>query len=84
MQEIAPDSTVVWEYRYANSQVQQHHDIEQMPNGNILMIAWEYKAQAEAIAAGRDPNLLKDNQLWPDHIIEVDPTTNQIAWEWRI
>ncbi|MBC8505197.1 MAG: aryl-sulfate sulfotransferase [Anaerolineales bacterium] len=83
VQEIAPDSTIVWEYQYASEQVQQHHDIEQMPNGNILMIAWEYKTKAEAILAGRDPNLLKDGELWPDHIVEVDPTTNQIVWEWH-
>ncbi len=84
VQEIAPDNTVVWEFQYANERVQQHHDIEQLPNGNILMIAWEYKTRAEAITAGRDPNLLKDGELWPDHIIEVNPASNQIVWEWHI
>ncbi len=84
VQEIAPDSSFVWEYQYASDLVQQHHDIEQLPNGNILMIAWEYKSEAEAIAAGRDPSLLKDGELWPDHIIEVDPTTNEIVWEWYV
>jgi len=83
VQEIAPDSSIVWEYQYANDQVQQHHDIEKMPNGNILMIAWEYKSQVEVIAAGRNPNLLNDGELWPDHVIEVDPTTNEIVWEWH-
>jgi len=84
VQEIAPDSSVVWEYRYADDQAQQHHDIEQMPDGNILMIAWEYKTRAEAIAAGREPGLLKGGELWPDHVIEVDPATNEIVWEWHI
>jgi hypothetical protein len=84
MQEIAPDNSIVWEYQFADEQVQQHHDIEQLPNGNILMIAWEYKTEAEAITAGRDPDLIKDDELWPDHIIEVDPTTNQIVWKWHI
>ena len=84
IQVIAPDSSVVWEYQYANEAVQQHHDIEQMPNGNILMIAWEYKTQAEVIAAGRDPSLLKDGELWPDHIVEIDPTTIEIVWEWHV
>jgi hypothetical protein len=27
-----------------------------MPNGNVLMIAWERKAYAQAVAAGRNPN----------------------------
>jgi hypothetical protein len=84
VQEITPDGSVVWEYEYSGTDFQQHHDIEQLPNGNILMIAWERKTQAEAIAAGRDPSLLSDKELWPDHIIEVDPTTNQIVWEWHV
>ena len=49
------------------------------------MIAWEQVSQAEAIAAGRDPNQLSDGQLWPDHIIEVQPTGSSggnIVWEW--
>jgi hypothetical protein len=84
VQEIAPDSSVVWEFQYANSQVQQHHDIEQLPNGHILIIAWELKTETEALAAGRDPNLLGDGELWPDHVIEVDPASNEIVWEWHV
>ncbi|MBI9045882.1 MAG: DUF1566 domain-containing protein [Anaerolineaceae bacterium] len=84
IEEIALDSTVLWSYQYADDQVQQHHDIEQMPNGNILMIAWEIKTEAEAIAAGRDPNLLSEGQLLPDHIVELDPDSNNIVWEWHI
>ena len=51
----------------------------------------------EALAAGRDPNLLPTGQqqgpgqntstgdqgLWVDHLIEVDPATNEIVWEWH-
>ncbi|MCP4138865.1 MAG: arylsulfotransferase (ASST) [Chloroflexi bacterium] len=84
IEEIAPDSTVIWSYQYANDQVQQHHDIEQMPNGNILIIAWEMKTKAEAVAAGRDPNLLSDGELWPDHVVELDPKNNTIVWEWHV
>jgi len=84
IQLIASDNSVVWEYQYASDRVQQHHDIEVMPNGNILMIAWEWKSQAEAITAGRDPSLLTDGELWPDHVIEVDPDSNQIVWEWHV
>ena len=84
VEEIAPDSTVVWSYQYANDQVQQHHDIEELPNGNILMVAWEYKSQTEAINAGRSPDLIKEGAIWADHIIEVDPSTNSIVWEWHI
>jgi hypothetical protein len=48
------------------------------------MIAWELKTEAEAIAAGRNPNLIQDGELWPDHIIEVNPTSGDIVWEWHV
>jgi hypothetical protein len=84
VQEIAPDGTVVWEFQYSTDQYRLHHDIEPLPNGNVLMIAWERKTEAEAIAAGRAPSLLTDGELWPDHIIEVNPTSGAIVWEWHV
>ncbi len=51
------------------------------------MIAWEYKTATESIAAGRNPDLLHDGELWPDHIIEVEPTGTSggdIVWEWHV
>jgi Protein of unknown function (DUF1566)/Arylsulfotransferase (ASST) len=81
------DGNVTWEFRYADATHLQHHDVEMLPNGDVLMIAWQYKSQAEAIAAGRDVSLLKDGQLWPDSIIEVVPTgpkTGRIVWQWHV
>jgi hypothetical protein len=48
------------------------------------MIAWELKTETEAIDAGRDPGLLADGELWPEVVIEVDPETNDIVWEWHV
>jgi len=76
------DGNSIWLFDY----VPAHHDISVLPNGNVLMIAWEAKMEAEAIAAGRDPALLGDDELWPDYIIEVEPTgptTGDIVWEWH-
>ena len=87
VEEITWDGDVAWEFEYANDQHLLHHDIEHMPNGNVLMISWEKKSAEEAIAAGRDPELLKDGELWPDHIIEVEPDGNgggNIVWEWHL
>ncbi len=84
VQEIAVDGGVLWEFDYSTSTYRQHHDIEILPSGNILMIAWELKTEVEAIAAGRDPSLLNDDELWPDHIIEVNPDTDEIVWEWHV
>jgi hypothetical protein len=87
IQEISWDGSIVWEFEYSSSQYLLHHDFEHLPNGNVLLIAWEYKSGAEAIAAGRNPNLLPANKLWPDHIIEVEPDSlfgGIIVWEWHV
>jgi len=81
------NGTLVWKFEYSTDQYCMHHDIEVLPSGNILMIAWEYKTTEEVIAAGRNPSLLIDGQLWPDHIIEVEPTGvygGNIVWEWHV
>lgn len=80
------NSSLQFRFDYFNESVCLHHDVEPLPNGNILMIAWEYKTKAEAIAQGRNPMTLRDDQLWPDHIIEVKPIdtyTSEIVWEWH-
>ncbi len=81
------NGTILWEFEYSTDEYCLHHDVEPLPNGNILMIAWEYKTRQEAIDAGRDPNRLHSNALWPDHIIEVEPNNingGDIVWEWHV
>jgi hypothetical protein len=75
----------VWDYTYATETAQPHHDIHRMPNGNILMIVWDKKSAAEAVAAGRRPDTVRDH-LMADAIIEVKPTgktSGEIVWEWH-
>jgi len=81
------DSNVLWEFDYSDSTHCQHHDIEPLPNGNLLVLAFELKDQAECLAAGRNPALLPDGQLFPEHIIEVQPVgadSGAIVWEWHV
>jgi len=81
------ESNLLWEFEYSNEEHCLHHDIEPLPNGNVLMIAWEAKTRNEAINAGRDPNRLNSDSLWPDHVIEVKPIGTsgyEIVWEWHI
>lgn len=78
---------ITWSYKYSSDLYCQHHDLKMLPNGNILMVAWEYKSEDSALAAGRNPALLIQKSLWPDCLIEVKPTgdtTGQIVWEWHI
>jgi hypothetical protein len=76
------DGDLLWSYNFADQDHRSHHDVERLPNGNLLMIAWEYKSPAEAVAAGCRPNLAQ-NGLWPDHIIEVSPS-QEIVWAWHV
>jgi len=58
------DGELEWTWTYSTDEVRQHHDIEPLPNGNILILAWEAYTGAEAIALGRDSTLLGDNGIW--------------------
>jgi len=80
------EGNLLWEFEYFDENVRQHHDIEPMPNGNVLILAWDFLSMEEAIANGRDTALLEDSALWPDHVIEVRPIypdSAEIVWEWH-
>ncbi len=87
VQIVQSDGTVTWEFRYNTATHLSHHDVRMLPNGDVLLIAWEVKTRQEALDAGRNPDLLIGNVLWPDHIIEVKPTgptSGTIVWEWHV
>ena len=82
------DGDLEWAFCLNNAEYRLHHDIEPMPNGNVLAIAWEYKSAEEAIQAGRNPDdLTESNSLWPLYIVEIEPSGTEggeIVWEWRL
>jgi arylsulfotransferase ASST len=78
------NSAVRWRFDYATTSGQQHHDVFPMPNGHVLLLAWETRSAAEAIAAGRAPETLPaEGEIWVDKVVEVDPATSRVVWEWR-
>ena len=82
IQKYSPDSDLIWEFTYASNSYRTHHDLEPLPNGNILAIAWEVKSSSEAVQAGLDHTA----EIWLDHIIEVEPVGSNggnIVWEWH-
>ena len=91
VERISWEGELEWSWTYDDVMHVSHHDIEPMPNGNILMIAWEERSEEEALQAGRNPQIASDspggqNNVWPDHIIEVKPVgTNdaEIVWKWH-
>jgi hypothetical protein len=79
------EGNLVWQWYPDYEQMLPHHDIEIMPNGNLLVTMWEYKTQEEVIAAGRNP--LNAGEFWPDSILElrpIPPNDAEIVWEWHV
>lgn len=80
------DNNLLWQYTINDSTERMHHDIAVKPNGNILAIVWESISYQDAVDQGRDPGLLPDSVLWPDKVVEIEPSgTNggTIVWEWH-
>ena len=85
IEKIDWNNTVVWSYEISSSTLCQHHDVKGMPNGNILVIAWEKKTTAQAIAAGANPSILS-SALMSERILELQPIgtdSASIVWEWN-
>ncbi len=74
------DGDVLESFIWSNTDHQQHHDIQPMPNGNVLVVSWDRKTQAEAQALGRE-NISGD--IWPDEVVEYDPVGDSVVWEWH-
>jgi hypothetical protein len=80
------DGNLVWEYVLSDEKRSLHHDLEILPNGNLLVIAWEHLSAAEAIALGRDPRYVDEKGWWPDVILELkleEKSGASVQWEWR-
>lgn len=76
------DNNLVWEFYYGT----QHHDIEPMPNGNVLMVVNNRQNKNAAIQAGRDPSLIDGANIRSLSILEIaytGPTTGNIVWQWN-
>ena len=86
IEKIDWNGNVIWTYFISDATNWQHHDVKALPNGNILVIAWESKTNTQAIAKGRNP-LLVPSTLWSEQILEVQPTGatgGNIVWEWHL
>lgn len=82
VQELDPDGNVVWEFTYSTSDVVSHHDLALMPNGHVLLTAWEVVEGADLDALGYSGTGSK----LATHFIEVaqNGTGGEVVWEWHI
>lgn len=86
VQKIDYNGNLIWDYTHSSSTYYTHHDHCVLPNGNVLLISYELKTQAELAAAG-GTNTALTSGIWPEKIIEVQPTgatTGNIVWEWHV
>ncbi len=81
------DGKLLWDFKYASPDLMHHHDFAPLPNGNVLLIAWERIPRDEVLAAGRDPETLQGDSLWSERVVEIKPeglTGGEIVWQWRL
>lgn len=87
IQHLTWDGTVIWEHIISDENYQHHHDVEPLPNGNVLAIAWERKTDEEAYSMGRQEIGNPLNELWSDAILELQADGNggaEVVWEWHM
>jgi len=84
IQKVTWDGTVAWDFTYyAANDYCAHHDICPMPNGNVLLISYDYRSATEATQAGSSSS----NVFYSEKIVEVKPTgptSGIIVWEWYL
>ena len=79
VQLVDKDGNIEWQFVYSSPLAETHHDVELLPNGNIIALVWELRTEEEAMEAG----FMLDSKLYPEAVIEIDPTTDEIVWEWH-
>lgn len=89
VQLVDPEGRVVWGWHhYKENSCCLHHDICPLPNGNILVTAFEALTAAEAMALGLELDEDEPQGLlfWKDVIYEIQPDlidgSTAIVWRW--
>jgi hypothetical protein len=82
VQKVDWNGTILWDFVYSTTEYCTHHDICPMPNGNVLLIAYESKTPSQVSAAGCSQSIT----MWPDKIVEIQPvgtSGGNVVWEWH-
>jgi hypothetical protein len=74
-----PQKNLIWEYELNNENHLLHHDFQILPNGNLIILAWE-RITAEEASNNGIPRL---TDIYAEYLIEVNMSTNEIVWDWR-
>jgi len=81
------DDNILWGINYRDVLgFRIHHDIEPLPNGNILMLVKDRYTNTEMFAEGMN-TLYASDVLILEKIVEIQPIGNdsaKIVWEWKL
>jgi hypothetical protein len=86
IQEWTFDGELVWDFVYDTEDRLLHHDGKLLPNGNLLLVAWEKKSPEQSRQAGRREGFVPAGGLWPEVVIELEPQPpggGRVVWEWH-
>lgn len=86
LEEYTWDGELVWSFAFPEEQYFAHHDVEPLPNGNVLAITWERISAEEARRLGRNPDRVPVQGVWPLAIFELEPAPPEgarVVWEWH-
>lgn len=82
------ENELVWSFaRSPYTEYLTHHDIEPLPNGNVLILTWQRKSKEQAIAAGRRPELIPNGEVWNQLVEEIKPDGKggaSVVWKWSL
>ena len=84
VKKITWDGALLWDYVFSDENYQHHHDVEPLPNGNVLIIVWHKKTADEAFSLGRVSVQNSLNEMWSASVLELNPLTGNIDWEWHL
>lgn len=79
------DGNLIWEFEHATLRQVINHDIEVLPNGNILISVFGGPYTFKAIALGVNPEPITYMGFYNAYLIEVEPTFpkgGNIVWRW--
>jgi len=76
---INADQSIDWEVTYSDTDYRAHHDFDYLSNGNIIFLVWERVTTTEA----QEMDFSGNNAIYPESIVELNPLTNEVVWEWH-
>ncbi len=79
LQFIDKDGNIEWDFEFSSEDAEMHHDAELLPNGNVIVLVWEKRTAEVAEQAGSSLEI----DVYPESVIEVNPATDEIVWEWH-